>query len=263
MIKTKLHFLFSAAVVSFFVAVPTATAFAGGTQDGSEVLVQRVDNNSLIRLRVYIDARAAGTLRVGETSTYKIKNGPHTIRVAFEDYIARTTEVTQFTANNTRHLFTVTDESVVSVGTEAIHETSTMAVSTPMEEHSIDQSVRSSFEKATQPLKSKSRIAVVNVDSDNIHEGDFVLEELTYLSVDSKKKFQVIDRRQIDAFRAKNAIGVPSYENDFMLQSIGNLLGVDYVISGRLDGVGALRRLRVKALEVKTGKLVGDSSDRI
>jgi hypothetical protein len=67
----------------------------------------------------------------------------------------------------------------------------------------------------------------------------------------------------IDAFRASNGIGIPSYENDYLLGYIGQLIGADIIITGRLDGEGKLRRLRVKTLEVKTGRLIGSSSEPV
>jgi hypothetical protein len=267
----NLRFIYLASALAVLLAVPAITAQAGGNkeQNSSEVVVQRVDNNSLIRLRIYIDGKVAGMLKVGETATYKIRNGPHTIRAAFEDYQARSTEVTQFNANNSRLLFTVTDESIVAVGQESMRNDAPVVVSSTGEENglmmgpSIETSVRNSFDRATQGLKKKQKVAVINVDADNISEGDYILEELTYLTVHSQKKFQVIDRRTVDAFRASNGIGVPSYNNDYILMLIGQLIGADVILTGRLDGSGELRRLRVKALEVKTGRLLGNSSERV
>jgi TolB-like protein len=273
----NLRFINLASALAIMLVVPAVMVPAGGKKDGggSEIVVQRVDNNSLIRLRIYIDAKAAGSLKVGETTTYKVTNGPHTIRAAFEDYQARSTEVTQFTANNNRILFTVTDESIVAVGQESIRTESSIgatiqeSVTEPLlSGPSIEASVRNSFEGATKSLKKKVKIAVINVDSANNNQNDYaladyVLEELTYLTVHSPKKFEVIDRRTVDAFRASNGIGIPSYNNDYILMLIGQLLGADIVLSGRVDGPGDLRRLRVKALDVKNGRLVGDASERI
>ncbi|MDR0383515.1 MAG: hypothetical protein LBH50_05960 [Spirochaetaceae bacterium] len=263
--RLNLYFYSLAAAFAILFAVPAVTAEAGGNRSGrvSEVVVQRVDNNSLIRLRIYIDAKVAGTLKVGETATFKIRNGPHTIRAAFEDYQARSTEVAQFNANNSRIMFTVTDESIVVVGQEGIQVGAPTMSAVENVGINIETSVRSSFENATRNIKRKSKIAVINVDSDNESQADYVLEELTYLTVQSPKRFEVIDRRTVDAFRATSGIGTPSYQNDYILWFIGQLLGADFVLSGRLDGPGELRRLRVKALDVKTGRLVGSASEPI
>jgi hypothetical protein len=267
-----------AVLFALLLLIPVLSVKAGGNIDNnnnnniSEIIVQRVDNNSLIRLRIYIDGKVSGSLKVGDIVTIKVHNGHHTIRAAFEDYPARSTEVTQFSANNSRLMFTVTDESIVAVGEESLHQNIQMADAAALVPENngqsinpfmIETSVRNSFDRVTKDLKKKTRIAVVNVDSDNIDEADYVLEELTYLTVHSPKKFQVIDRRQIDAFRASNSIGIPSYNNDYILMLIGQLLGADIILSARMDGPGQLRRLRVKALEVKTGQLIGDSSERI
>ncbi|MDR2097096.1 MAG: hypothetical protein LBP37_01080 [Spirochaetaceae bacterium] len=247
--------------VLVLLAMPALMVCASGKKKtgGSEVIVQRVDNNSLIRLRIYIDAKVAGTLKVGETSTYRIANGPHTIRATFEDYHARSTEVTLFDAYDSRIIFTVTDESIVVMGQEPLLPKPTGG---EYNSYSLETAISNSFERATEDLKKKSKVAIINVDSDNMNEGDYALEELTYLAVHSSKRFSVIDRRTIDAFRSTNGIGVPSYSNDYILMLIGKLIGADYVISGRLHGTGELRRMRVKVLEVKTGRLIGDASER-
>jgi hypothetical protein len=259
--RFNLWFFNLVTILAIMFVVPAVTAQAGGSKNSgaSEVVVQRVDNNNLIRLRVYIDAKAVGSIRVGETTRYRIPNGPHTIRVAFEDYLARSTEITRFTVQNSRIMFTVTDESIVAIGEEILRDSSILE-RTGVD---VDTSVRSAFESATRRVKRKTKIAVINVDADSIDQAEYILEELIYLSVQSRKNFEVIDRRKIDAFRSSNGIGVPSYDNDYLLGYIGHLLGADIVISGRLDGEGELRRLRVKTLDVKSGNLVGSSSEPV
>jgi hypothetical protein len=282
----RINLQFVKLVSAFFVLItlPYLTVSAGGKKEagGSEIVVQRVDNNSLIRLRIYIDGKIAGSLKVGETTIFKVKNGPHTIRAAFEDYQARSTEVTQFIAANSRIIFTVTDESIVAVSQENLDMESLapapapspspeqsaspagvpLDASTILDGYSLETAVSNAFERATKNIKKKAKVAVVNIDADNQSEGYYILEELTYLMVDSPKKFTVIDRRTIDAFRSTNGVGVPSYNNDYMLMLVGKLLGADVVMSGRLDGGGDLRRLRVKALDVNSGMLIGDASER-
>jgi hypothetical protein len=265
-------------LLTMFLLIPALSVEAFGSKEkegNSEVIVQRVDNNSLIRLRIFIDGKVTGSLKVGDTVTIKVPNGHHTIRAAFEDYQARSTEVTQFYANNSRLMFTVTDESIVAVGQENLRQEAQVVYNEPLVSDDlsggssvinpsiIETSVRNSFERATKDLKKKAKVVVINVDGESVVEADYILEELTYLTVHSPKKFQVVDRRKIDAFRTSNGMGIPSYNNDYILQLIGQLIGADIVISARMDGPGELRRLRVKALDVKTGHLLGDASERI
>jgi hypothetical protein len=279
------NLLWSVFFAAFLLFVPSSAMFGRGNGSGgsggsksSEVIVRRVDSNQLIRLRVFIDGKSQGTLRVGETSVFKVSNGYHTMRVGFEDFQQRSTEVAQFRSYNSTHVFSVTDNSIVLVSEEMT--TQPMNSPTPIVAQSsmigmsngvggnessagLDNAIRSAFDKSTKNIKKSKKIAVLNVDSEDMHEGNFVLEELTLLTVNSPKKFNVIDRRMFDAYRAQNSIGVPTYDNDFMLRYIGSLMGADYVVSGILDGPGDLRRLRVKALDVKTGHLIGDASERL
>lgn len=274
-------FSFVLITVPFMTSCGTGGGGASGSSGGksSEMVIRRVDSNQLIRLRIFLDGKSQGSLKVGETAVYKIKNGYHTVRVGFDDFQARSSEVAQFTAYNSTHVFSVTDTSIVLVSEEPLSVDeypgtgggaspgSVIAGSargdTAEASIVIDTSVRAAFDKVTKNIKKNRKIAIINVDADNIHEANFVLEELTLLSVNSPKKFNVIDRRIFDAYRAKNSIGLPSYENDFLLRYVGALIQADYVISGRIDGPGDLRRLRVKALDVSTGHLVGDASERM
>ncbi|MDR3324512.1 MAG: hypothetical protein LBS82_00795 [Spirochaetaceae bacterium] len=278
MFKTKKSLIGTMIFLTTLLLMPVcAYAFGGGSEE-SEVIVRRVDSNQLIRLRIFLDGKSMGVLRVGETATYRTANGYHTLRVGFEDFEARSTEVAQFTAYNSTHVFSVTDSSIVlmkeGAGTDPITPPSpiTAQASYPfpydapglsVSSGALDNAIRSAFDKSTQRIKKNKKIAVLNVDSDNPKEGSFVLEELTLLTVNSPKNYVVIDRRMFDAYRAVNSVGVPSYENDYMLRYIGTLMGADYVLSCILDGPGDLRRLRVKAMDVSTGTLIGNSSERL
>ena len=277
MVKLKLDFARLAFIVTSLIILASVSALAAPqTKKGdSEVVIRRVDSNNLIRLRVYIDGKNAGSLRVGETSIFKIKNGDHTIYVGFEDYQARSTEVSQFTAYNERFLFSITDTSIVLVRQEPVA-SSTKIVDVPAvtpataaapaessfpsaEIQAYVGSIQEAFDTAVTKVKKGSKITIINVESDVPAEGDFVLEELTYMAVHSRKKLSVIDRRKVEAYRAANHQPFSRYENDYLI-SLGELLGAQYVVTGRLDGEGQFRRLRVRVLDVKTGILIGSAS---
>ncbi|MDR0551029.1 MAG: hypothetical protein LBG72_03305 [Spirochaetaceae bacterium] len=273
MVKLKSNFILTALIAAAFVALIPVSVFAASKKGESEVVVRRVDSNNLIRLRVYIDGKNAGSLKVGETSIFKIKNGDHTIYVGFEDYQARSTEVSQFTSYNERFIFSITDTSIVLVRQEAVttqfsskktkEETviETVSVtSAPVQEvEAYVGTVQSALDVATEKVKKGAKITIINVDSDVLAEGDFILEELTYAAVHSKKRFTVIDRRKVEAYRAANHQPLTRYENDYLI-SLGELLGASYVITGRLNGEGQFRRLRIRVLDVKSGILVGSAS---
>jgi hypothetical protein len=239
---------------------------AGGNNvsDGSEVVVRRVDSNSSMRIRIHIDGRQVGTLRIGETSTYKVKNGEHTIFVNSDSYADREPQVLEFTSYQSRHVFAVADGRLSPMSAQGMLP---MQGISPMDQGissmNLNAAIQASFDIIIKDLKNKSKVAIINIASDNQMEGNFIIEELTYLTVHSKKKFVVIDRRKIEAIRIdKHFSRTSDYEDDFLV-SIGHLLGAEVVITGNLNGNADLRRLRIKALNVKTGQLIGMASEKV
>ncbi|MDR0639387.1 MAG: hypothetical protein LBG27_10905 [Spirochaetaceae bacterium] len=225
----------------------------------SEVVVRRIDSNASIRVRVFIDGRQAGILRIGETATYKIKNGEHTIFVNSDSYADREPSVLEFTSYQSRHVFAVADGMIAPLSQQDTSSNASWSGSG----YDLDTAVKTSFDVIAQELKNKTKIAILNIAADNQSEGTFVIEEMTYLAVHSKKKFVVIDRRKIEAIRVeKNFNRTTSYEDDFLI-SIGHLLGAEVILTGNLNGTNDLRRLRIKALNVKTGQLIGMASERV
>jgi hypothetical protein len=230
----------------------------GGARGGtdSEVIVRRIDSNAAMRVRVFIDGRQTGTLRIGETATYRIKSGEHTIFVNSDSYADREPHVLEFTSNQSRHVFSVTDGILAPLSLPG-HMGDTYS------SYDLDSAIKASFEIIMKELKNKTKVAVINIAADNPNEGNFVIEELTYLMVHSKKKFVVIDRRKIEAIRVeRNFSRTSDMEDDFLI-SIGHLLGAEVVLTGNLNGQADLRRLRIKALNVKTGQLIGMASERV
>jgi uncharacterized protein YbaA (DUF1428 family) len=229
----------------------------GKAVTNSEVIVRRIDSNAAMRIRVFIDGRQTGTLRIGETATYKIKNGEHTIFVNSDTYADREPHVLEFTSYQSRHVFAVTDGLLAPMAATTKEDSDLMTSS-----FDLDTAIKTAFEVITNSLKNKTKVAIINIAADNPNEGNFIIEELTYLTVHSKKKFVVIDRRKIESIRIEqNFDRTSSYEDDFLI-SIGHLLGADVILTGNLMGSGNLRRLRIKALDVRTAQLIGMASER-
>jgi predicted nucleic acid-binding protein len=245
--------------VSLFAVMAVNCSSKGGVERtvNSEVIVRRIDSNAALRVRVFIDGRQAGILRIGETATYKIKNGEHTIFVNSDAYADREPSVLEFTAYQSRHVFAVTDGMISPLSQQG------SSSNVDNSSYDLETTVRSAFDIIAKTLKNKTKVAIINIASDDASEANFIIEELTYLSVHSKKKFVVIDRRKIEAIRIeKNFNRTSDYEDDFLI-SIGHLLGAEVIITGNLIGTNDLRRLRIKALNVKTGQLIGMTSEKV
>ena len=66
----------------------------------------------------------------------------------------------------------------------------------------------------------------------------------------------MVDRRSLEAIYMERNFQLSGYVDDDTIVSIGNFLGADVVITGSITGENDFRRLRVKALDVKTARLL-------
>jgi hypothetical protein len=263
-------------VITLLTVIIVACATTKDAGGYSEVVVRRIDNNNTIntyQMKVFVDGKSKATLKVGEVATMKIPNGLHTIHVNVDGaYVAgggtthftqnsvysQTTKVSsgviQFVSSNTRHVFDVIDYALVLVDYVAFGNNM---------EYDLSAAVYSSFEEIAGGLQRNAKIAVIGIAADNAQEGAFAMEELTYLAVHSSKKFNVTDRRKIESLRIdRNYLRTSTMEDQFIMY-VGNMLDTDFIVTGEIEGANSLRRLRVKAVEVRTGKLVAMASQPI
>jgi hypothetical protein len=125
-----------------------------------------------------------------------------------------------------------------------------------------DTAIQSTFQTISGILPSGSKIAVVNVSSRNSAESEYVIEELSVLLVNSLK-YTVVDRRALDAIRQERNFQTSGEVDDDSVVSIGHFLGADIVLTGSISGEGEMRRLRFRALDVKTAQVLAMSSERL
>jgi len=91
--------------------------------------------------------------------------------------------------------------------------------------------------------------------------GEFVLEEITgYLS--SGGTLNLFDRKSLDSIRRERNFQMTGNVDDTTAVSIGKYAGADVVITGSTTGSDSTRRLRFKALDVKTSAILSQTSHR-
>jgi curli biogenesis system outer membrane secretion channel CsgG len=81
------------------------------------------------------------------------------------------------------------------------------------------------------------------------------MDELEFQLVDSQE-FNMVDRKTLDAVRTEQNFQMSGEVNDESAVSIGQMLGANIFITGNITGTGDIQRLTVKALDVKTAKIV-------
>jgi hypothetical protein len=109
-------------------------------------------------------------------------------------------------------------------------------------------------------LPDNATIAVISISTQDSSMAEFVIEEITYILVHTGY-FRMVDRRSLEAIRDERKFQISGEVSDSSAISIGNMLGASIVITGSVSGEDALRRLRIKALDVKTAEIVAMASE--
>jgi hypothetical protein len=102
-------------------------------------------------------------------------------------------------------------------------------------------------------------VAVINIASADPEEGEFAVEELILLLVNGKK-YRIVERRSLDIIRSEQNFQLSGEVDDATAVSIGRLTGAALVITGSISPYGAVKYLRLRALDVETGEIRAVSS---
>jgi hypothetical protein len=124
---------------------------------------------------------------------------------------------------------------------------------------SLNEDLKTAVDKASEILQKslppKTTIALLNIASQMLGSSEFVIDRLEYLIV-SSGNFKIVDRKTLDVIRQEQNFQMSGEVDDYSAVGIGNMLGANIVITGSISGDGTLRRLRLKALDVKTAEIV-------
>jgi TolB-like protein len=122
----------------------------------------------------------------------------------------------------------------------------------------IDDAVTQAYQALSKDIPERSRLAVVNITSNDQDEGGFLINELILLFVNARR-FTVIERGDIDTVLREQNFQLSGFVDDDSAVSIGKLLGATVVITGSVNGSGARKRLVLKALDVQTAEILAMS----
>jgi len=124
----------------------------------------------------------------------------------------------------------------------------------------IEQAVNKSAEQIIKNIPQNSIAAIINISSRDADLAEYIIDEIAYLLVNSKK-CRIVERKTIDAIRVEQNFQMSGDVDDDNVISIGKMIGASVVITGTVSGSGYIRRLRIKALDVKTGEILAMSSE--
>jgi len=119
----------------------------------------------------------------------------------------------------------------------------------------LDGAINRAGRDLINDLPNNTRIAVINISSNNENISAIVVDELEFLLV-SSKKFTIVDRSTLEAIRKEQNFQMSGDISDASAVSIGNLLGANIVITGNITRTGTSQRLSIRALNVTTAQIV-------
>ena len=125
----------------------------------------------------------------------------------------------------------------------------------------VEGALARAAEAVSENFTARSRIAIVYITAQDRSTTDYITGELEHIL--RQQGFVIIDRSELDRVRAEQRLGASLEVDDNTAARIGRISGASIVITGRVDGEGNLRRLRLRALDTTSAQVVGTASERL
>ena len=214
-------------------------------------------STSNISINLLFNGKDIGNINVGQSITLTVPNGKHSLIASGAGVIARYT----VDLNNEREeIYTYLLLDSGKIDNFILRSSSKIAL--PQSPALDEKAIIQSFNTLNALISSGKKIAILNISSSNKNDEDFVMEELMILFVNARK-YVVVDRQTLETIRQEQRFQMTGDVSDDSAVQIGAFLGADVVITGSITGSGDQRRLRLRALDVKTAQVIAMSSEKI
>jgi TolB-like protein len=120
----------------------------------------------------------------------------------------------------------------------------------------LDTALKNTTLYLVEKLPPGTLVVVLNFSSKHEELSTYVIEELTANLVNNGK-LTVVDRQNLDTIQKEMQFQMSGEVSDESAQAIGKKLGAQTIISGSIDALGNIFRLRVRAIEVQTAAIQG------
>lgn len=128
---------------------------------------------------------------------------------------------------------------------------------------SLDDAIKLSADDIIKKIPRSTKIALFNISQDQYSMiTEFIITGISDILVD-KASLDVLDRENMEIIDAEHKFQMSGRVSDDEIISIAAKSGASTVVSCSITGQGALRRLRVMALDVKTGKIQSSTAHRV
>jgi TolB-like protein len=108
--------------------------------------------------------------------------------------------------------------------------------------------------------KSATVLDFTDLQGQGTELGRFLAQELSDQLVAAAKTISLVDRANLQVLLRENKLSMDGLINPESSRKLGNMIGIDTVISGTVTPFGETMRLSVRAVAVETGKIVAAQS---
>ena len=125
----------------------------------------------------------------------------------------------------------------------------------------VEGALNRAVKEVAENFTARSRIAIIYITAKDRSTTEFITGELEHLL--RRNGYVIVDRSELDKIRSEQQFGMSGEVDDNTAASIGKFAGANVVITGRIDGEGDLRRLRLRALDTTNAQVIGTASERL
>jgi hypothetical protein len=223
----------------------------------SLITIQRTSKfvASGITMYVYINSEAKMSLPNGATGRTVIPNGNYIMEI--KGYGAPAADISAQIEVNSEDVTYNLDVSHIT-GSKLTETNRKKLVIGPT---GIEGALARAAEQTLKNVPAKSKIAIVYITAQDRSTTEYVVGELEYIWVN--EGYFITDRSQLERLRREQNFQMSGEVDDETAVSIGKFTGADIIVTGRVDGEGNLRRLRLRALDTQTAQVAGVASERL
>ncbi|MDR1575830.1 MAG: CsgG/HfaB family protein [Treponema sp.] len=118
----------------------------------------------------------------------------------------------------------------------------------------IDEAIKNAAAGISEKLPQGSTVAVINFSSESARLTDYAIDELNGAIVNTGK-LKPVERRQLNAVRDELNFNMSGEVSDESAQSIGRMLGTRNIVTGSIEIIGAVYRIRFQAVSVESASI--------
>jgi TolB-like protein len=117
----------------------------------------------------------------------------------------------------------------------------------------LDRAIEQVCQNIQNNFTERAIVAVLNIVTSSDRLSEYIIEEAMN-NFTNMHNYTVLERNKISTIFLEQNFQLSGNVSDDTIQSIGNMLGAQYVVTGALDDVGSYYRLRLFVIAIESGE---------